>query len=73
VKEALYLFVLSDDLFGLIASVNSMTEGEEENAYVVWIRSQPILRSVSASRCRKVADIRVVGRLRSFSTLRAAC
>ena len=42
--------------------------GEEECAYVVWIKSQPSLKAVSAGISAKVAKERVVGR-----TLRTAC
>jgi hypothetical protein len=47
--------------------------GEEECAYVVWIKSQPSLKAVSAGRSSKVSKERVVGRYQSYSTLRTAC
>jgi hypothetical protein len=37
--------------------------GEEGYAYVAWIKSEPSLKAVSASRSGKVAKVRAVGRL----------
>jgi hypothetical protein len=63
VKKALYLFVLSDDVFGLIATASRRWEMEEGYAYVACIKSEPSLKALSAGRSGKVAKERVVGRL----------